>query len=186
MTVRWGFVGYGRAALLGAVALVVGACSATETTLPPPCPEILIPVDAAKLTRFQPGPGRDIVDVVHEEQVAGFADRCEYDTDATGAGHVMVEIFPAFDSTRGPANQASQADFEYFIAIASVDKKVLEKKRVPVSIDFPENMSRVQWQQEKPITLTIPLKAGQSGRDFQIFLGLQMTRDELEFQRKMR
>jgi len=183
MTARWGFVGYGRAALFGAMALGLGACSATEATLPPPCPEILIPVDAANLTRFQPGPGRDIVDVLHEEQVAGFADRCEYDTDATGAGDVLVEIYPAFESTRGPANQTNQADFEYFIAIASADKKVLEKKRVPVSIAFPQKMNRVQRQQENPITLTMPLKAGQSAYGFPISNGCQLTRDELDDER---
>lgn len=172
--------------VLGALmALGLAACT-TNTAAPQPCPAILIPTDGAKLTRFVPGPGRDIIDVVHEDQVSGFAHRCEYDTDASGAGAVTVEVYPAFESTQGPANQDSNAQFEFFIAIADQENNLLEKKRFPASIDFPQNMSRIQWQRSEPIALTIPLKAGQNGTDFQIFIGLQMTRAELDYQRKTR
>lgn len=173
------------AALLGVLALGLGACS-TDTVAPRACPEILIPVDGAKLTRFKPGPGRDIVDVLHEEQVTGFGHLCEYDVDETGAGSVTVSLLPAFDSTRGPASPSDQVQFEYFIAITDADKAVLDKKRFPAIIQFPANMSRVRWQPETPINMTIPLKAGQLGETFQIFLGLQMSREELEYQRKIR
>ncbi|HEY9164016.1 MAG TPA: hypothetical protein VIN57_05335, partial [Magnetovibrio sp.] len=72
------------------------------------------------------------------------------------------------------------------IAIADQDKAILDKKRFPAIIDFPQNMSRVRWQPENPINMTIPLKAGDLGENFQIYIGLQMTREELEYQRKIR
>lgn len=172
-------------ALLGVMTLGLTACS-TDNAAPMACPEILIPVDGAKLTRFQPGPGRDIVDVLHEEQIIGFAHLCEYDLDETGAGNVTVALVPTIDSTRGPANTSGQVQFEYFVAIATQDKDVLDKKRFPAQIDFPQNMSRVRWQRDEPIDMTIPLKAGQRGEDLQIFIGLQLTREELEYQRKIR
>ena len=174
-----------RAALGAVMAMGLAAC-ATDTATPLPCPEILIPVDGAKLTRFVPGQGRDIIDVTHEDQVTGFAHRCEYSTDKTGAGEVVIEIYPAFESTQGPANQDNRAQFEYFIAIADQENNLLEKARFSAAIDFPQNMSRIQWQRAEPIALTIPLESGQSGTDFQIFIGLQLTRDELEYQRKTR
>lgn len=173
------------AALFGALALSLAGCS-TDTVVPRACPEILIPVDGAKLTRFQPGPGRDIVDVLHEEQVTGFGHLCEYDVDETGVGSVKVSILPSFDSTRGPANASGQVQFEYFIAISDPDKNILDKKRFPAVIQFPANMSRVRWQPKEPINMAIPLKAGQSGEAFQVFLGLQLSREELEYQRKIR
>jgi len=173
------------AVLVTVAALGLSAC-ASNPAAPQLCPEILIPVDGSKLTRFVPGTGRDIIDVMHEDQVSGFAHRCEYNTDVTGAGEVVIDIFPSFESSRGPANPDNIATFEYFIAIADQDNNVLEKARFPAEISFPQNMSRVQWQRAEPISLTIPLKAGQPGADFQIFIGLQMTRDELEYQRKTR
>ena len=178
--------GYLHIALLGVIALGLAACSSTDTVALRPCPEILIPIDSAKLTRFIPGPGRDIIDVLHEEQLTGFAHRCEYDTDETGVGAVVIEIFPAFESARGPANAENLAQFEYYIAIADLNKTVLEKMRFPMAIPFPEYMSRVRWQSEEPIVLNIPLKAGQNGADFEVFIGLQMTRDELDYQKKIR
>ena len=179
MTKRFGFFG-----LLGVVALGLSACSSTDAVAPPPCPEILIPVDSAQLTRFKPGPGRDIIDVVHEEKVTGFAHRCEYDTDAQGAGSVLVELYPSFESARGPANQAGKATFEFFVAIVDQDKNMLEKARFPTVIEFPQNMSRISWQREEAVALKIPLKAGQIGGDMQVYLGLQLTRDELNSQIK--
>lgn len=185
MMKRWSLNRSLSTALLAALALGAAACS-TDTATPPPCPEILIPVDGAKLTRFKPGPGRDIIDVLHEEQITGFAHRCEYDTDESGAGDVIVEIFPAFESKRGPANPDNRSQFEYFVAIADHDKNVLEKKRFPAIIDYPSNMSQVLWQIEEPVNLRIPLKAGQLANEFQVFIGLQMSRDELEYQRSIR
>lgn len=164
MNRRWGFLKHFNAALLGLVALGLTACANTDTATPRACPEILIPVDSAKLTRFKPGPGRDIIDVLHEELITGFAHGCVYDTDETGAGNVMVEISPSFESMRGPANVEGRALFEYFIAIADLDKNVLEKARFPVAIPYPSNMNRIQWQRADPIPLTIPLKAGQTGK----------------------
>lgn len=167
-----------------AAAAVVAGCTSNTSTAAPMCPEILIPADTAKLTRFKPGPGRDIIDVLHEEQVTGFAHRCTYDTDKTGAGEVAVEVAPAFESHLGPTNGTRVAEFQYFVAIADKDKNIRDKARFPVSITFPANMSRVRWQREEPILMRIPLQPGESGTDYKVFLGLQLTPEELDHQRR--
>ncbi|PCI38306.1 MAG: hypothetical protein COB46_11670 [Rhodospirillaceae bacterium] len=169
--------------LLGLFGL--SACSSTDVA-PPPCPNILIPRDAAKLTRFVPGPGRDIIDVMHEEEILSFASGCEYDTDATGAGDVTVYILPTIKSSRGPANAGSEALFEYFLIISDSQKNILEKAKFKVAIPYAQNLTQIIWQASQPTTLRIPLKSGQDGRDFQIFIGLQLNQDELDYQRKHR
>lgn len=185
MIKRWELNKSVGVALVAGCAFVLAACS-SDVVVQPPCPEILIPIDGSKLTRFKPGPGRDIIDVIHEEQVSGFAHGCEYNTDEAGAGEITVEIIPSFEAKKGPANPNNQSTFEFFVALTDQEKNVLEKKRLNAIIDFPSNMSRVLWQREEPITLTIPLKAGQTGEDFRIFIGLQMSRDELEYERSIR
>lgn len=172
--------------VLGLMGLSLGACSSTEDVAPPPCPSIYIISDGAKLTRFKPGPGRDIIDVLHQEELSGFAHGCEYDTDSTGAGDLTVFVAPTITSERGPANTSNDADFEYFIAITDSNKKVMDKARFPVVIPFPKNMTRIVWQRENPHSLSIPLKAGQTGQDYAIYLGLQLNQAELDYSRKNR
>lgn len=171
--------------LLGLTGLSLTACT-TNDTPPPPCPNIYIIADGAKLTRFKPGPGRDIIDVLHEEEMVGFAQGCEYDTDETGAGTLTVLVAPTIVSKRGPANQTGDADFEYFVAITDSEKRILDKERFQVVIPYPSTIPRISWQREDPHNLILPLKAGQSGQDYQIYLGLQLNHAELDYLRKTR
>ena len=175
-----------KAAVLGLAALGVAACSSTEDARPRPCPEIRIPADAAKLTRFKPGPGRAIIDILHQEQIIGFGHVCAYDTDETGTGEVTVQVAPTILSERGPADTAKQADFEYFVALVDSQKRVVAKQRFALTIPFPNNLTRVQWQREQAHVLHVPLATGQSGADYTIFIGLQMTREEMEYTREKR
>lgn len=172
-------------AAIGAAALTLAACANTPD-IPRPCPQILIPADSAELTRFKPGQGRDIIDVLHVEKVTGFAHRCTYDMDDTGAGELTVEVAPVIESSIGPASTDRVADFEYFLAITDKDKGILDKARFSLSIPFPQNQSKVQWQKPDPIVMRIPIQAGQTGDDFRVYVGLQLTRGELDYQRKTR
>jgi len=99
---------------------------------------------------------------------------------------VAVQLAPTIESLRGPANTDAQATFEYFIAIVDAQENVMEVAKFPVTIPFLQNLDRVVWQRKDLNTLHIPLAAGQSGADFRIFIGLQLTHDELKYQRKTR
>jgi len=173
------------ATLLGLLTIGLAACSSTDIP-PPPCPEIQILGAAAKLTRFKPGPGRDIIDVRHEEAITSFASACEYNVDANGAGDVTIWLAPTILSTRGPANQGSEATFEYFIVITDSQKKVLNKGLFPVAIPYAQNLTQLSWTLKEPNSLIVPLNAGKTGDDFQVFIGLQLSKDELEYQLSLR
>lgn len=170
---------------IGVAALSLTAC-ANAPDVPQPCPQILIPSDSAELTRFKPGPGRDIIDVLHSEQITGFAHRCFYDTDDTGAGELTVELHPVIVSSIGPASADRIADFKYFVAITDQNKDILDQSVLSLTIPFPQNQSKVQWQKPDPIVLRIPVEAGQNGDDFRVYVGLQLSREELDYQRQRR
>ncbi len=170
---------------LALLALGLTACSADDVPQLP-CPEIYIVADVAKLTRFKPGPGRDIVDVLHEEEIVGFGQSCLYDTDATGAGEVVVVVAPTIVSKRGPANTSGESEFEYFVAITDSQKNLREQARFPVKLVYPSNLSQLRWQRPDPHNLILPLNAGQTGRNWRVYLGLQLTREEVDYQRRTR
>jgi len=165
--------------VLSLLGLGLGACSSDLP--PPPCPEIQILGAAAKLTRFKPGPGRDIIDVMHDNALTQFLSGCIYDIDETGAGELSVYLAPTIQSTRGPAFSGNVARMEYFIIVSDTQKNLLDEQRFPIEIAHAQNLPQVTWSLKEPNTLRIPLRSGQTGEDFQVFIGLQLTRDELKY-----
>ncbi|MDP6804266.1 MAG: hypothetical protein QF902_02900 [Rhodospirillales bacterium] len=67
---------------LPVLALVAGGCdsigSLFEDEAPPPCPRIAVVPDASTITKFRAGPGRDIIDILYEGNIAAaIVSRCE-------------------------------------------------------------------------------------------------------------
>lgn len=168
-------------------ALLLSACASdTVEENPLVCPETAILAQGAKLVRFQPGPGRDIIDVVHQETIEGFDGACEWDENDDGAGTLRVEISPRIRSDRGPANTDGLARFEYFVALTNASGKVINKQRFPVSLSYPGSVGQIMWQDEIPVSMALPLKAGETAGKWRIFISLQLTREDLEFIRQIR
>ncbi|MCW8914911.1 MAG: hypothetical protein OQK24_03540 [Magnetovibrio sp.] len=174
-----------QASLLSLFGLGLAACSSDDTP-PPPCPEIRILGGAEKLTRFRPGNGRDIIDVLHEEQLTGFAKGCAYEDFDDGSSELTIIVAPTISSNRGPANQTGTADFEYFIATTDSTKKLIKKDTFKVGLTYVDSVPSLVWQRPEPYELTLALKPGQTGQNYQVYIGLKLTRDELDYQLKNR
>lgn len=170
--------------LLGLTALGLVACA--EEGPPPPCPEIRILGGAEKLTRFRPGQGRDIIDVVHEESMTGFKSYCEYEFEDDGSSELTVLIVPQVISERGPANTSGKADFEYFIALTDSAKNVIKRDTFGLNLTYSPSVPRLSWQRPEPYEITLALKPEETGRKYRFYLGLKLSRDELEYQLKNR
>ncbi len=175
----------GRAAAI--LALAVAACTVfQEEEPPPPCPRVSILGDAATLTKFRPGPGRDLTDVLYEGVVTNVTGRCAYANGGKGANPtVSMDVALVIEAARGPANRDGRAAFPYFVGITDSSRNVLNKERFNVRVVFPGNRTRLVITDD-PVNLEIPVKAGQSGRDFTIFVGFQLSREDLEYHRRAR
>ncbi len=175
----------GRAAAI--LALAVAACTVfQEEEPPPPCPRISILGDAATLTRFRPGPGRDLTDVLYEGVVTGVTGSCAYGNAGKSANRgLSMKVALVIEAARGPANRDGRAAFSYFVGITDSSRKVLNKQRFSVTVVFPGHRTRIVVT-DNPVALEIPMKAGQSGQDFEVFIGFQLSRTELEYNRRAR
>jgi hypothetical protein len=173
----------GTAAFMMA-ALAASACSMFDKAPPPPCPEVSVLGDASRITKFIDGPGRDLIDVLYEGEIADAAGSCTYDVNKdTKEGKLDVEMTVVMNLSRGPADRAGKAAIRYFVAILGKDKQILNKQPFAAGVAFPQNTSKLAWTDE-PIYLSIPLKAGQTGRDFQIYVGYDLSQEEVQFNRK--
>lgn len=125
------------------------------------------------------GQGQDLTDVLFEAKIDDVALICEYDDDVIEAG-VRLRIL----AVRGPADSARKANFRYFMAIATRDRKIVAREEFDVEIDFPGNRTRVMAEQE--LAPRIPLNQGESGANYLIYIGLVLKPEELEYNRANR
>jgi hypothetical protein len=184
-----------RSGLVLAAGLVLAGCGVYDSMhesllgkdVPPVCPRVSVLPEAASLTKFLPGLGRDIIDIVYQGEIRDILISCENDIDDdTNTGTVAVKLLLQIGAERGAADRDRRADFTYFVAITGGEMSVLNKRTFDGAVEFPGNVSRLTWTDDKPVTLNIPLKAGQSGSDFEIFVGFQLSREEMEFNSRRR
>ncbi len=193
MTARW-FPRLAQWVLVLAAGWALAGCGAYDSIneslfgkeKPLACPRVLVLPEGASITKFLSGPGRDIIDIVYQGEVLDVLRSCEYDIDDdTNAGTVAVDLSLVIGAQRGAADRERRATFTYFIAVTDQKKTVLNKNAFDAKVEFPGNRSRVTLT-DAAVNLNIPLKAGQSGSDFQIIVGFQMSREEMEFNRRAR
>jgi hypothetical protein len=171
-----------RCSNLSAVAaLVLGAgllssCSLFNTAKQYPCPTVGMPRDTATLTRFREGPGRDLTDVVYEAGVADVQMACNY----TSQG-VDIDLAVVVAADRGPANTSRTVTVPYYIAIVDPQRNILAKQVFTANLAFQANVARARSREETQEN--IPLAKGKSAERYGIVIGMQLTPDEVEYNR---
>jgi len=154
--------------------LVLASCSVLQKQEVPPCPPVYILADAGKLTKFRPGPGRDLTDVEYEAEIQGYTGGCKYDE--KGA---IVDLQVSFALKRGPADTDRKAEFSYFTAIPHFYPAPEAKAVFPVTIDFPEGVNYVRFTDEE-VVMRVPVKDKDVINKYEIYLGFQETAEELD------
>ncbi len=156
-----------------ALLLALAGCGFGDQAPPPPCPTAFPVAEARELTRFA-GPGRDLTDVLFEAQVNNVALVCAYD-DGVIEADLRVEIL----AVDGPANRGRTASLTYFVAIATLDRKIVAREEFELEVPFEGNRTRVVAVDE--VSPRIPLRPGQSGVDYIIYVGIALTPAELKY-----
>jgi len=161
------------AALLAAV---VAGCA--NEGPPPPCPNVRIDSATAKLVKFREGPGRDVTDVEYQAQVGGYKGECIHRDDSVD---VIMDIDFAFAG--GPAAQAGDVSLYYFIAIPQYFPQPEGKRIIEIKHKLSGRTTARERISETGVKVTIPLKPEEPAAAYDIYIGLQLTNEQLEFNR---
>lgn len=163
----------------GAVAsATLAGCASNEPLRADACPPVNILADAATLTVFAAGSGRDLVDVDHEVLAIDLSSGCRLEDDGT----IVVAVAPTIAVNRGPANESREAVFEYFVSVVDASRNVRSKQTFPVGVRFEGNRSRVEFRDDDPpVTVNLPASTSPLAAGYRIFVGLQLTPEQLEF-----
>jgi hypothetical protein len=178
----------GRLSSLGLALALLAGCNSLNALNPfsdkrpkPPCPRLSVPADAANVIRFRPGPGEDLTDIQFEAKVHDLRFACEHDIDEeTREGRLDIEVTMIVEAARGPADTAKEGTFTYFVTLLDNDRNILRKKTFPLKVSFPGNFTRTTVTDD-PVKLSVPLAAGETGRDYLVYAGLQLSQAELDY-----
>jgi len=159
---------------------VLAGCAGLNAKEPPPCPPVYILGDTQHVTKYRLGAGRDLTDVELEAEVVGFKGECHYD----GKG-AIVDLGVSFDVKRGPAASGREAELTYFVAIPKFYPADSAKAVVTAPIRFPDGVESARINDEG-VTLRIPVKNREVIDQYEIYIGFQLTPEQLDQNRKQR
>jgi hypothetical protein len=174
--------GFRAAVALAAVAFLLAGCGLFgKSEKKPPCPRVSILADTAQLAKFRPGEGRDLTDVEYEAEIVGFGGNCEFtDRGSTVETVLTVRIVAA----RGPALAGPSVTVPFFVAIADRNQRIIAKEVFDSPIAFAPGQRRVGVAEE--VVQRIPIAAGWRSTDYEILLGLQLSAEQLDYNRRRR
>ena len=158
-------------------AILLSACS-KEVEEQIACPGVEVLQDLGELVRFRPGSGRDATDVLIEAWVDGVGGRCVLD-----GKELLVDINVRLGMRRGPAADTRKVKIGYLVAITNLNRNVLSRQ--PFEAMFPFS-NRKTILSKDTLDLRIPLQPGQQTNGFLIYVGLELSEQELAYNRRKR
>lgn len=178
MRYSWRLIG----AVVAAVLLLTGCAS--EDKKMKVCPRVAVLSDAGRITRFQPGPGQDILDIDFQGDIGDIVSSCDYPEVKDGMRRVNVQLAPVFVFNRGAANREPTIDFTYFVSVVR-NGQILMKEEFPAQTQFAANRARVIVRDDDPpISIDIPLPYKAAEYEYEVLVGFQLTAEELAYNQR--
>lgn len=165
---------------LTALAALAALAGCTTAEAPASCPEVLILGDAERITKFAEGRGGEVADVEAEAALVGFKGQCR-----KVEGGLEVALKVALEAQRGPADRDGVVDLAYFVAVPDFYPSPRAKSVFPVRLTFPSNASRMSLVDDE-VVMRIPLDPGASAATHPIYIGFQLSAEQLDLNRQRR
>lgn len=173
-------------AVAAGLLLFVASCGENEEDLAP-CPQAKVLSEPSELTRFKEGPGRDLTDVSFKASIVRVVGECGY---KKKGGEVDVELTVSIDVTRGPANPEGKVAFSYFVAVSEYLEDggpapaVLGREAFTVEASFADGRKGLRYKDV--LDITIPRPDARDVRNYVLFLGIELTPEEMAYNKKGR
>lgn len=167
----------------GAMALLaIASCGNTENIASYPCPFVGAVRELSYTTKFE-GESQDLSDTLYEAKVDQVlpAVNCVYEND-DGKQAIVYDIQVKFLAQRGPKEHEGLVKFNYFVGIGGPGGQVLTREVFDSEIVFENNATQAVTVEE--IQPRIPLKQGENGDYYRIYIGFMLNERELAYNRR--
>jgi hypothetical protein len=134
------------------------------------------------LTKIQ-GDSQDLSDTLFEAKVDQVmpAQNCVYEEENNGRRAIVYDIQVKILAQRGPKEREGLAKFNYFMAITGPGGHPLTRQVFDTEIPFEQNTQGIVVEELQP---RIPLKEGENGDYYRIYVGFVLNEKELAYNRK--
>lgn len=175
-------------AALFAAAVSLSACESGIPFMEKPivlgCPDYFVLQEAATLTRFQDGPGRDLTDVEVRAQIGEVRLGCESDIEnETDSGTLIVDVSPVIAAEMGPANKTDSATLPYFVVVTDPEKKILYREPLDLDVSFKGNRTQLVVI-APPTFIELPITTEIRNDYYRIYAGFELTKEQVQYNRK--
>jgi len=171
-----------RFAALAVVLLgVLAACKPTaeDVAAVVGCPPAGIVTEAAGVTIYRPGRGRDLTDVAVQANLNNIQAECTF-----ARREVNIKLTVNLQIAAGPANADRTASLRYFAAIVDSSNNVVAREEYTVETRFPPNQGRVVLTEE--VYPRIPFRERSEVSRYRMLVGLILTPEQLRENRRGR
>lgn len=164
------------------MAATLSACSSKNSGPPLPCPAVIVEPDLAYKTEFA-GSGRDLSDIAYEAKVEmPLGPLCWYSRDQDKK-YIRTAMKVQFDVARGPKFAGGKASFKYFVAVTGPGGTPLSKQLFDVDVDFSKGQVR-NFTVDEIDPIKIFPKPNENGDYYRIYVGLDLTKDQLDYNKR--
>jgi hypothetical protein len=168
------------AALCALAALSLAACS-SSCDLPPgklSCPTTFIAPGLDAYTEFRPGvtPSTNTNDIIFGVKLATVTPQCQGESQG-----IRVTTQISFVAVRNDQD-LRQRDFSYFVAVADARQNIVAKQTFALRVDFAPRQKEMRLVDQ--ITEHLPVKNLSLGSQYAIIVGLQVSKQQLDLNRK--
>jgi len=176
--------GAGRLALLSMALALAGCDSLSEALgfsedntleLGPSCPRVAVGDDVGYIARYD-GNGTKKENLLYAVKLAVPNGVCYLNETS-----IEVEMSLPIFVQRGPATEDREVKFQYWVAVARIDKTILAREAYETGAEL--RLDEVVEIVEE-FDQTIPIEPGEPGSNFVIIVGLTLSEDELAYNRQ--
>ena len=168
-----------RFAPLALLAVALGACGGSKETeiAASYCPSSSVVQDAARLTRFKAGTGRDPRDVMFEAMVVATDTKCE-----VRRNRLEVDVAVRIAVNAGPSIGQGVTQVPFFVRV--LDGRGTVAVGRDELADYKLSTSSPRGVSQEELTVTIPFAEVKDLGGYRIAVGLKPTADELNYNRR--
>lgn len=161
-------------------AALSGCSSDSDDASSMKCPSAAVLAPSSTLTTFRPELLNDPKGELYTIGVTQVQTDCDFDSDN---GTTESSLTIQFRAKRAQGTAAASYHVPYYVAI-SQGQRVLSKVTFRVDFSFPEGATTTEFSDNVAST-KINLENGKKPYDYEILVGLQLTHEQLDYNKKI-
>lgn len=173
---RWRFL------LAALPALALAGCGDTGSSrLPVACPRPGLLAEGADLTRYRPGPVRDLTTLEWDARITGLSGGC-----APGRNNrsIDVTLTATFVVERGVGAEGRLVELPWFVAVVDAnDERILNRQGFVERAGFARNETRATVE-SGPVRLSLPVGEARRASDYRILVSFELAEEDLALNRR--